>query len=54
MAGQPHYLLPCSEETKINWVKDVNKFENKLSPSRIARDEMGKTLESTGYDFAAF
>ena len=54
MAGKKYYPLPCSEETKINWVKDVNKFEDKLSASRVTRDEMGKTLESTGFDIAAF
>ena len=35
-------------------MKDVNKFEDKLSPSRIARDAMGNTLDSSGYDIAAF
>ena len=54
MAGKKYYPQPCSQETKINWVKDVNKFEDKLSPSRVTRDEMGKTLESTGFDIAAF
>ena len=48
------YHQPCSEETKINWVKDVNNFEHKLSPFRVVRDPMGNTLDSTGFDFVAF
>ena len=48
------YHQPCSEETKINWVKDVNNFEHKLSPFRAVRDPMGNTLDSTGFDFVAF
>ena len=48
------YHQPCSEETKINWVKDVNNFEHKLSPFRDIKDPMNHTLDSTGYDFVAF
>lgn len=48
------YHQPCSEETKINWVKDVNNFEHKLSPFKVVKDPLGNTLDSTGFDFVAF
>ena len=48
----PEDPLPASIETKINWVKDLNKFESKLNPNHFKISKDGSAL-SVVKDFQA-